>query len=151
MTESFIKHDEGLFLLANISAIITLPIIRRNTHFMKIQKIGFYLATAVLTAIMIYSVQMYLRSPEAIAGYFESVSYPGYLVYPLAIAKILGLVAIWGNFSKPLKEWAYAGFFFDVTLAFTAHMVAKDGGELFSILAFIALMISYFLGKLVRP
>ena len=118
---------------------------------MKIQKIGFYLATAVLTAIMIYSVQMYLRSPEAIAGYFESVSYPGYLVYPLAIAKILGLVAIWGNFSKSLKEWAYAGFFFDVTLAFTAHMVAKDGGELFSILAFIALMISYFLGKLVRP
>lgn len=86
-----------------------------------------------------------------IAGYFESVNYPRYLVYPLAIAKILGLVAIWGNFSKSLKEWAYAGFFFDVTLAFTAHMVAKDGGELFSVIAFIALMISYFLGKTVRP
>lgn len=118
---------------------------------MKIQKIGFYLATGVLTAIMIYSVQMYLRTPGAIAAYFESVNYPGYLVYPLAIAKILGLVAIWGNFSKSLKEWAYAGFFFDVTLAFTAHMVAKDGGELFSIIACIALMISYFLGKRVRP
>lgn len=118
---------------------------------MKIQKIGYYLATGVLTAIMIYSVQMYLRNPEVIAGYFESVNYPGYLVYPLAIAKLLGLIAIWGNFSKSLKEWAYAGFFFDVTLAFTAHMVAKDGGELFSIIAFIALMISYFLEKQARP
>jgi len=118
---------------------------------MKIQKIVYYLATGVLTAIMLYSVQMYLRNPEEIAGYFESVDYPGYLVYPLAIAKILGLIAIWGNFSKSLKEWAYAGFFFDVTLAFTAHMVSKDGGELFSIIAFVALMISYFLGKTIRP
>jgi len=118
---------------------------------MNIQKIIYYFATGVLTIIMIYSVQMYLRNPEAIAGYFESVNYPRYLVYPLATAKVLGLIAIWGNFSKWLKEWAYAGFFFDITLAFTAHMVAKDGGEAFSIVAFIALMISYFLGKTVRP
>lgn len=118
---------------------------------MKIQKIGYYLATGVLTAIMIYSVQMYLRNPEVIAGYFESVNYPGYLVYPLAIAKVLGLIAIWGNFSKSLKEWAYAGFFFDVTLAFTAHIIAKDGEQMFAIIAFIALIISYFLGKQVRP
>ena len=117
---------------------------------MKAQKIIYYVATAVLTIIMIFSVQMYIRNPEAIATYFESVNYPRYLVYPLATAKILGLIAIWGNFSKWLKEWAYAGFFFDITLAFTAHMVAKDGGELFSIIAFIALMISYILGKTVR-
>lgn len=118
---------------------------------MNIQKIVYYIATAVLTIIMIYSVQMYLRNPEVIAGYFESVSYPRYLVYPLATAKVLGLIAIWGNFSKWLKEWAYAGFFFDITLAFTAHLVAKDGGEAFAIVAFITLMASYFLGKTVRP
>jgi hypothetical protein len=118
---------------------------------MNIKKIIYYIATGVLSAIMIYSIQMYLRNPEVIADYFESVNYPRYLLYPLAAAKFLGLIAIWGNFSKWLKEWAYAGFFFDVTLAFTAHMVAKDGGELFSIIAFIALMISYFLGKTVRP
>ena len=118
---------------------------------MNIQKIAYYLATLVLTVIMVYSSQMYLRNPEMIADYFENVQYPGYLVYPLATAKILGLIAIWGNFSKWLKEWAYAGFFFDVTLAFTAHMVAKDGGELFAIIAFVALIVSYFLGKTVRP
>ena len=117
---------------------------------MNIKKITYYLATAVLTIIMIYSVQMYLRNPEMIADYFESVNYPRYLVYPLATAKIFGLIAIWGNFSKWLKEWAYAGFFFDVTLAFTAHIVAKDGGEAFAIVAFIALLISYFLGKTIR-
>lgn len=117
---------------------------------MKIQKIVFYIATGILTVIMLYSVQMYLRTPVAIADYFESVNYPRYLVYPLAIAKILGLVAVWGNFSKSLREWAYAGFFFDITLAFTAHLIARDGGESFAIIAFISLMISYFSGKIAR-
>ena len=118
---------------------------------MKVQKITYYLATGILTAIMVYSVQMYLRNPEGIADYFESVHYPRYLVYPLAVAKLLGLIAIWGNFSRALKEWAYAGFFYDVVLAFTAHRVVGDGGELFSIIAFLALIVSYFLGKRVRP
>lgn len=141
----------GFFCISYLSALLTLSTTKGKIYPMKIQKIGYYLTTGVLTAIMIYSVQMYLRNPEMIADYFESVDYPRYLVYPLAIAKILGLVAIWGNFSKSLKEWAYAGFFFDVTLAFTAHMIVKDGGELFSIIAFFALMASYFLGKTVRP
>lgn len=118
---------------------------------MKTQKIVYWIATGILSIVIVYSAQMYFRNPEAIAGYFENLNYPRYLVYPLATAKILGLVAIWGNFSKWLKEWAYAGFFFDITLAFTTHMVAKDGGEAFSIVAFIALMLSYFLGKKVRP
>ncbi len=117
---------------------------------MKLKRIGYFVATGVLTAIMIFSVQMYLRNPDVVAGYFENLNYPGYLVYPLAIAKILGLVAIWWNFSKPLKEWAYAGFFFDIILAFTAHMVAKDGEFMFALIAFVALVTSYALGKTER-
>ena len=118
---------------------------------MKIQKIIYYLATAVLTLIMCYSAYMYIAKHEAISNYFEAFNYPTYLVYPLAIAKLLGLIAIWGNFSKWLKEWAYAGFFFDVSLAITAHLVAKDGGQMFALVALIALLISYLLGKKVRP
>lgn len=118
---------------------------------MRYQKIMYWIATAILTAIMLYSIQMYFLNYEDVQGYFEALNYPKYLVYPLAIAKILGLVAIWGNFSKWLKEWSYAGFFFDIALAFTAHMVAQDGGHVVPIVAFLALMISYFLGKIVRP
>lgn len=114
-------------------------------------KILYWVGTLLLSIVMIFSAQMYFRNPEMVAGFFSGLGYPSYLVYPLATAKVLGLVAIWGNFSRSLKEWAYAGFFFDIVLAFTAHMVAKDGGELFSILAFIGLVISYTSGKKVRP
>ncbi|WP_273568472.1 DoxX family protein [Maribacter halichondriae] len=118
---------------------------------MKARKITYWIATGILTAIMLFSIQMYFLNYETVQGFFEALDYPKYLVYPLAIAKILGLVAIWGNFSKWLKEWAYAGFFFDFVLAFTAHWVAKDGGHILPIVAIVVLMISYFLGKTVRP
>ncbi|MFH6603195.1 DoxX family protein [Maribacter algicola] len=118
---------------------------------MSVRKVVYWVATVILTAIMLYSIQMYFLNYEAVQGYFEALSYPGYLVYPLATAKILGLVAILGNFSRWLKEWAYAGFFFDVALALTAHLIAEDGGHVVPIIAMIAIMVSYFLGKTVRP
>lgn len=116
-----------------------------------VKKIFYWAGMTLLTGVMLFSIQMYFRNYEMVQGFFEHLGYPTYLVYPLATAKILGLIAIWGNFSKSLKEWAYAGFFFDVVLAFTAHYVTDGGGYLFSLLAFIGLAVSYVLGKQVRP
>ncbi len=114
-------------------------------------KISYWASTILLTALMCFSVFNYFFNHEAIVGYFEAMGYPTYLVYPLAIAKILGLIAIWGNFSKWLKEWAYAGFFFDVVLAFFAHVMISDGQQLFALLGFFFVLTSYFTGKQVRP
>lgn len=77
-----------------------------------------------MCGIFTFSAQMYLRSPDMVAGFFEMLDYPTYLVYPLAIVKILGIIAVLSNLSKVLKEWAYAGFFFDAVLATLAHYVA---------------------------
>ncbi len=118
---------------------------------MKTIKILYWLGTGLLTAIMLFSIQIYIINHGAIQGAFIALGYPSYLVYPLAIAKILGLIVVLGNFSKTLKEWAYAGFFFDIVLALTAHLMVNDGGYLFSLIAFIGLIISYFAGKKVSP
>ena len=77
-----------------------------------------------MCGIFTFSAQMYLRNPDMVAGFFEMLSYPTNLVYPLAIAKILGIVAVLTNVSIVLKEWAYAGFFFDALLATLAHYTA---------------------------
>lgn len=118
---------------------------------MNIRKLLYWLCTGILTAIMLFSIYNYFFHYEAVAGFFESYHYPTYLVYPLAIAKILGLLAIWGNFSAFLKEWAYAGFFFNTTLALVAHLHAQDGGYHFALLALLCVIISYYTGKQVRP
>ncbi len=117
---------------------------------MKTNKIVFYTATGILTVIMLFSVFNYVTKYEMIAGFFEHFNYPTYLVYPLAMAKILGLVAVWGNFSNWLKEWAYAGFFFDTLLAFFAHYLTDGNGYSFALAALTATLVSYFFEKKVR-
>lgn len=114
---------------------------------MKANKIIFYIATALFSGIMVFSISMYLTKTEMIQGAFETMGYPSYLVYPLAIAKIIGLLVLWYPKFKVLKEWVYAGFFFNVVLAFFAHVMISDGEQLFALLAFIFLTTSYIFYK----
>ena len=116
-----------------------------------LKKILFWASTSMLTLIMLFSVYNYFFIYTVISGFYVNMGYPTYLIYPLAVAKILGLVAVWGNFSKSLKEWAYAGFFFNTVLAFFAHFMVSDGQHMGAVLAFIAVLLSYFTGKAVRP
>lgn len=114
---------------------------------MKTNKIIFYAATALFSGIMLFSITMYLTQTEVIQDAFNKMGYPSYLVYPLAIAKILGLFVLWYPKFSTLKEWVYAGFFFNVILAFFAHVMISDGQQLFSIFAFLFLTTSYLFYK----
>ena len=116
-----------------------------------VRKILFWASTGFLTLIMLFSVYNYFFNHQAISDFYVAMGYPTYLIYPLAIAKLLGLIAVWGNFSNSLKEWAYAGFFFNTTLAFFAHIMINDGQHIGAAIAFIAVILSYTTGKTVRP
>ena len=91
---------------------------------MNTNKIIYWIATAICCGIMLFSAQMYFLKYYMVRGFFQSLNYPTYLVYPLAIAKVLGILAIVSNLNKWLKEWAYAGFFFNSILALVAHYQA---------------------------
>jgi hypothetical protein len=110
-------------------------------------KIGFRLTTGLLTVVVLMFVSNAIFNREMFALRFVSMGYPTYIIYPLIIAKILGLTAIWLGRSRVLKEWAYAGFFFNLTLAFLAELEAPDG-ELFSTsIALACLIVSYYCGS----
>ena len=114
---------------------------------MKTNKIIYYVATAVLTAVMLFSVSMYFFKHDMIKGAFESFGYPIYLIYPYATIKLLGLVVLWTPSFKVLKEWAYAGFFYAFILAFFAHYMVGDGQQGTAVVALIALIVSYIFYK----
>lgn len=109
------------------------------------KKIIYYVTTGLITALMLMSAGMYFFNNEMVAETFTKLGYPTYLIYPLASAKILGLIAIWTKKSNTLKEWAYAGFFFDFVLAFVAHLQAQDGEYLPALVAIVLLLVSYIL------
>jgi hypothetical protein len=92
---------------------------------------------------MLFSAGMYIVKHEMVVEMFTALSYPSYIIYPLALAKILGLIAIWTDKSKILKEWAYAGFFFELLLASSAHFNAGDGEALPALIALALMLTSY--------
>ncbi len=54
-----------------------------------------------------------LSSAEWVA-IFEQLGYPGYLLPFLGAAKLLGVIGLLVPGFNRIKEWAYAGFFFDL-------------------------------------
>ena len=114
---------------------------------MNTNKIIYWISTAIMCLIFLYSASMYLTKYEMVTGFFQALQFPTWLVYPLAITKILGVVAILTKQSKFLKELAYAGFFYDALLALTAHMMNGDGGYLFSVIALSATIISWIFDR----
>lgn len=109
-------------------------------------KIVYWIFTGLLCLMMLGSAGMYIFNHAEVAKIFTSLNYPTYIVYPLATAKILGVIAILTKFSKTLKEWAYAGFFFDFLLAASAHYFANESPML-AIIALVLLLVSYALDR----
>jgi hypothetical protein len=110
-------------------------------------KMIYWGSTGLLSAMMLMSAGMYFFNHEMVAEMFTSLGYPTYIIYPLAIAKLLGITAILTKKSKTLKEWAYAGFFYDFLLAASAHIMVQDGGFAPALVAMLLLAVSYFYDK----
>lgn len=109
----------------------------------KRNKIIYYTATGLFTAHMLMTVGMYFFNHEMVSEVFVRLGFPAGLVYPLAIAKILGLIAIWTNKSRLLKELAYVGFAIDFVMASASHAMAGDGGAIPPLVALGILSISF--------
>ncbi|RCS27441.1 DoxX family protein [Polaribacter sp. WD7] len=114
---------------------------------MKAIRITYYIATGLLTLLMLFSAGMYFFNHEEVAKLFTNFGYPTYIIYPYAILKISGIIVIWFAGNRALKEWAYSGFFFAFLLAFFAHVMTNDGEQGGAIVAIILLLTSYFTNK----
>ena len=66
------------------------------------------------------------RPPQAVQG-FAHLGYPAYFMSLLGLWKVLGAIALLVPRFPRLKEWAYAGIFFDVTTAAVSVIAVGDG------------------------
>lgn len=113
----------------------------------KRNKIIYLVSTGLLTVLMLMSAGMYFFNNEMVTETFTKLGFPTYIIYPLATAKLLGLVAIWTKKSKTLTEWAYAGFFFNFLLATAAHVGINDGEYQAAVVAIVLVLMSYVFSK----
>lgn len=110
----------------------------------------YWIATIILFSMLILTGILYVVCYDTLVDYFILYGYPIYIIYPLAVLKIVGSIVILSNKNKFLKELAYAGFFFNFILAFFAHYMVNEFDP-FPTVSLILLFISYLLGRKIRP
>jgi uncharacterized membrane protein YphA (DoxX/SURF4 family) len=72
---------------------------------------------------------------QNVDGFTRILGYPAYFVTVLGVWKVLGAIAILVPRFPRLKEWAYAGIFFDLTGAAASWAAVGGPGEAFHIVA----------------
>lgn len=105
------------------------------------------ITTGLFTIMLGMGAIMYFAKHDMVAEMFTSLGYPTYIIYPLAIAKVLGLVAILSKVSDRLADLAYAGFFYELILAASAHLAVGDGGFPAPLVALALAISSYVAGR----
>jgi len=92
---------------------------------MKTTKIIYWVSTAIVALMMVYSAYAYLTQ-QALEQAFQHLGYPQYFRIELAIAKVIGAALLLAPVGARIKEWTYAGFAFTFISAAIAHTVSGD-------------------------
>jgi DoxX-like family len=86
----------------------------------------FWIITILFSAFMLFSAIPEIRLTAEAKLFMNHLGYPDYFNPFIGVLKILGVIAILVPGYPRITEWAYAGFFFDLTGA-TYSQIATDG------------------------
>jgi hypothetical protein len=94
---------------------------------MKRTKILYWIITGLFLAFMLFSaIPNIMVNPDSVKLITTDLGYPKYFIPYVGWAKLLGIIAILVPGFPRMKEWAYAGLFFDLMGA-TYSSIAKEG------------------------
>jgi uncharacterized membrane protein YphA (DoxX/SURF4 family) len=91
------------------------------------QLVGYWTSTGLIALAFAAGGAMDLVGSPAVMEGMRALGYPAYLAALLGVWKLLGAMAIVAPGFARLKEWAYAGIFFDLTGAAVSHAAVGDG------------------------
>lgn len=75
----------------------------------------YWISTVLFSALMIFSAVGGIQpTQQAIDLIHTQLGYPVYFIQFISVAKLLGSIVILVPGLKSIKEWAYAGLFFDL-------------------------------------
>ncbi|TGN09700.1 DoxX family protein [Leptospira ilyithenensis] len=115
----------------------------------KIKTIAYWVITILIGANYLFAGFIYLtRNPEVLAG-MAQLGYPSYFPFILGTWKLLGGIAIMVPGFALLKEWAYAGMFFNLTSA--AISSAVSGLEIQHVISPLVMLVFVILSWWLRP
>jgi hypothetical protein len=91
----------------------------------KAKSVGYWVTTGLLVFCMTGGIFELLRLQPTMDG-ITRLGYPAYIIPALGLGKVLAILAIlWPGLPR-LKEWAYAGIFFNMLGAIVSHVAQHD-------------------------
>lgn len=113
---------------------------------MKKTKIIYWVVTILFVGFMLTSAIPNIMIDEGWQKIMKGLGYPVYLIPFLGVAKLLGIIAILVPRFPLLKEWAYAGFTFDIIgVIYSSIMVGGEGvvfGVIFMLVVLAVMFVS---------
>lgn len=103
----------------------------------------YIVATALFSVMLFVGAITYFVKYDMVSAMFTHLGVPTGIIYPLAIAKILGVLAICFIKNPIIKNLAYLGFVIDLIFATIAHLNAGDDEVYGPIIPLILLIVSY--------
>ena len=92
----------------------------------KTTNIIYWISTVIFSALMVFSAAGGLKpGQQAIQIIHDGLGYPVYFIQFISIAKLLGVIIILIPGRGRIKDWAYAGLFFDLTGAVYSGIAAS--------------------------
>jgi uncharacterized membrane protein YphA (DoxX/SURF4 family) len=109
----------------------------------KLKNIAYWITTILGPASFVIGGVINLTQSEQVVSTMNHLGYPAYFASILGIWKLLGAIAIAMPGFPRLKEWAYAGFFFDLTAAALSRAAVGDGAaDIVAPLVFLGLVLA---------
>jgi hypothetical protein len=93
---------------------------------MKPKLIGYWAVTIIAAAELLAGAEWDLTRRPDVVQLVTRLGYPGYVLMILGFWKVLAAIAWLVPGFPRLKEWAYAGVFFETTGAAASHMLSGN-------------------------
>ena len=86
----------------------------------------YWLVTGLLVTFTVFGAVLNITHSPGVLASIQHLGYPVYFLRLIGGWKLLGVAALLLPSRPHLKEWAYAGLFFDTTGALYSHLAAGD-------------------------
>ena len=108
----------------------------------KRNKIVYWIATIWLALGMVSTGIVQLVKMDEEVNKMPQLGYPSYMLTILGTWKLLGVIVVLVPKFPILKEWAYAGFFFNMSGAVVSHLLSRsESKELFGPMLLLVLTV----------
>lgn len=109
----------------------------------RVKSVAYWVTTIFGPSSFVIGGVLHLRLSPDVVETLHHLGYPTYFAFILGLGNLLGAIICTVPGVPRLKEWAYAGFFLNLTAAAFSRYAAGDGAvDIIAPLVFLALLMS---------